>query len=269
MNLVLTLVLVALDAASTMVAITGSANPRALPAAAAGPLAPRPGERRAAVERILEVELERLKTAVELNVAKLSLPEHLRKAAPTTDEIVEEARARAPMLRWAINRWLIESLGTEKFGVWCPTLKKLELHPWQWTPKGHPTLTPPTLVESLIALRPQLTEEILNGFKSFPLRACRLAYRAAVVYALAMLQNLPGPQSKLIQRTWPRLVEHLAMTMELNHEKVLTQGLSTEQGPAWLQGPRKLMGQCSRVGDGLMLRWETWRGRGTRHLAYD
>ena len=204
--------------------------PRALPpATTGGPLAPRPGERRAAVERILEVELQRLTTAVELNIAKLSLPKHLQAAAPSTDEILTEAKARAPMLRWAINRWFIESLGIEKYGVWCPTLKKLELHPWQWTPKGHPTLTPPTFVESLVTLRPQLTEEIKRGFRNSPLRACRLVYRAIIVYALAAMSDLPGPQRKLIQRTWPRLVQHLATTMELNHDRAL---LPSPEAPA-------------------------------------
>ena len=129
--------------------------------------------------------------------------------------------ARTPILRWAASRWMIDFLGIEKYGVWCPTLKKMELHPWQWTPKGHPTLTPPTLVESLVKLRPQIRTEVVKGFRSSPLRVARLAYRAAIVYALAALSFLPGPQSKLIQRTWPRLVEHLATCMESNYEQLL------------------------------------------------
>ena len=90
------------------------------------------------------------------------------------------------MLKWATSRWLIDFLGIEKYGVWCPTLKRMEMHPWQWTPKGHPTLSAPTFIESLLALRPQLTSEIKRGFRTSPLRVCRLAYRAAIVYALAV-----------------------------------------------------------------------------------
>ena len=182
------------------------------------------------MERILNVELARLQTAVELNMARLSLPKRLQSAAPTTGEIVDEMEARSPMLRWAVTRWLIETAGIEKYGVWCPTLKRLELHPWQWTPKGHPTLTTPTFIESLVALRPQLESEIKKGFRTSPLRTCRLAYRAVIVYALAALSFLPGPQKRLIQRTWPRLVEHLATTLELNHMRVLQAGTEAAKG---------------------------------------
>jgi len=207
-----------------------------------GILEPVPGERRAAVERILEVELARLNTAVKLNVARLSLPERLQDKAPTTTEILEEWDARAPMMRWAVTRWMIESMGIEKYGVWCPTLKRLELHPWQWTPNAHPTLTTPTFVESLITLRPQLTDEIRQGFRTSPLRVFRLAYRAAIVYALAALSFLPGPQRQLIQRMWPRLVEHLATTLELNHNRVLQIPSSKPQrgfGSVLLERPRQ------------------------------
>ena len=87
---------------------------------------------------------------------------------------------------------MIEAAGIEKPGVWCPALKRMELHPWQWTPKGHPSLTTPTLIQSLRALRPQLTLEIKKGFKTSPFRVCRLAYRTAIVYVLAALSWLPG-----------------------------------------------------------------------------
>ena len=162
-----------------------------------------------------------MKTALTLNMAGNSLPAGLKNEAPTSEDIKEEMEARGPMLRWAITRWMIEAAGIEKPGVWCPALKRMELHPWQWTPKGHPSLTTPTLIQSLRALRPQLTLEIKKGFKTSPFRVCRLAYRTAIVYVLAALSWLPGPQRKLIQRTWPRLVEHLASTLEQNHLRVL------------------------------------------------
>ena len=89
-------------------------------------------------------------------------------------------------------------------------------------------------MQSLRALKPQLTAEIKSGFRSSPLHVCRLAYRAAIVYALAALSWLPGPQRKLIQRFWPRLVEHLATTMELNHERVLRVGDPPARVRSWL-----------------------------------
>jgi hypothetical protein len=160
--------------------------------------------------------------------------------------------ARSPMLKWATSRWLIDFLGIEKYGVWCPTLKRMEMHPWQWTPKGHPTLSAPTFIESLLALRPQLTSEIKRGFRTSPLRVCRLAYRAAIVYALAALSSLPGPQRKLIQKTWPRLVEHLATTLELNHKRVMRREPNKDLPPVVQWGQLQA--------DRLQVRWEEWRG---------
>ena len=196
-------------------------------------LTPQPGERRAAVERILQVELDRLVSAVQLNWERLTLPSHMRKAtpAPTSDEIAQEMEARTPMLRWATVTWLRSSLGIDTPGVWCPTLKRLNLHPWQWTPNEHPTLTTPTLVQSLRALRPSLTNELRQGLRNRPWRVCRLAYRAAVVYALAALSWLPGPQRKMIQRTWPRLVNHLAVTLEQNYRLAL--GIDEPKQQEW------------------------------------
>ena len=188
---------------------------------------PQGGERKAAVERILNVELARLITAVNLNLATLSprsrkaLPAKLRQRAPSSEKISTEMEARTPMIRWALMTWLRETAGINQEGMWCPTLKKFELHPWQWTPKGHPSLTTPTLVSSLQALRPTLVQEIKEGLRSSPLRVCRLAYRAALVYSLAALSFLPGPFRPMIQRNWPRLVEHLATTIETSHRLAL------------------------------------------------
>merc|ERR1719331_1464672 len=101
--------------------------------------------------------------------------------------------ARSPMLKWATSRWLIDFLGIEKYGVWCPTLKRMEMHPWQWTPKGHPTLSAPTFIESLLALRPQLTSEIKRGFRTSRLpsrlpRRDRLRARGAQLLARTAAQ---------------------------------------------------------------------------------
>lgn len=218
-------------------------QPRPMPKPVVGP-------RRAAVERILNVELARLTTALEMNWVRLSLPPQMRKVAPTSQEIADEMEARQPILWWAGNLWLKDFLGVEQFGAWCPTLKKLELHPWQWTPKGHPNLTPPTLVEALRALRPSLEVEIRKGFRSTPLRVARLAYRAVLVYLLAALSFLPGPTQPLIQRTWPRIVEHLATTLETNH-KLAIEGQPPEYAAATgvvvpTDAPRRQVG--SRVG---------------------
>lgn len=139
--------------------------------------------------------------------------------APTAEEILVEMEARRPIIRWGMEQWLRSSLGIDRPGVWCPTLKSWGFHPWQWTPNQHPHLTTPTLGAALKALRPQLTLEVRKGLRTSPLRVCRLTYRAALVYLLAALSRLPGPQRGMIQRAWPRCLEHLAATLEINHEK--------------------------------------------------
>ena len=122
-----------------------------------------------------------------------SLPAGLKNEAPTSEDIKEEMEARGPMLRWAITRWMIEAAGIEKPGVWCPALKRMELHHVAVDAKGasiaHDADADPELAR---ALRPQLTLEIKKGFKTSPFRVCRLAYRTAIVYVLAALSWLPG-----------------------------------------------------------------------------
>ena len=187
--------------------------------------APQPvGPRRKAVERILNVELARLTTAIELNFARFSLPEKLRAKAPTTQEIADEMDARQPIIRWALNLWVKDAMGFDQFGAWCPTLRRMRMHPWQWewpAAAGPASLKPPTLVQALRALRPSLEVEIRRGLRTSPLRVTRLAWRAILVYLLAALSFLPGPTQPLIQRTWPRIVEHLATTLETNHRLAL------------------------------------------------
>lgn len=189
-------------------------------------LGPIPGERRAAVERILEVEGARFVTALQLNWRRLTSASPLQvigdDIVPSSEEIIVEMTARQPILRWATVLWLKDCLGIDKFGCWSPMLKRMEVLPWQLTPPSHPTLTTPTLVESLVALRPTLEAEIKKGFRTSPLRVLRLAYRSALVYLLAAVAHLPGPQRALIQRVWPRIVEHLAATLESNHRNVMS-----------------------------------------------
>lgn len=228
------------------------------------------------MERILNVELARLTSAIELNFVRLSLPERLRTRAPTTQEISEEMDARQPIIRWALNLWVKDAMGFDEFGAWCPTLRRMQLHPWQWkwpTAAG-PALTiiqtPPTLVQALRALRPSLEVEIRRGLRTSPLRVARLAFRSILVYLLAALSFLPGPTQPLIQRTWPRIVEHLATTLETNHRLALegteTAGMvlattvgsvaETASPPALAllpEGPRRQLG--SRVGLQGMLSW--------------
>ena len=241
------------------------------------------GPRRKAVERILNVELGRLTTALELQArsasSALALPNAPKEPttqvlakAPTTQEIAEEMENRQPIIRWALNLWIREAMGFDRFGTWCPALKKMGFFPQpppiEQTQVYPGMLTPtPTLVQALRALRPSLEVEIRRGLRTRPLRVCRLAYRAILVYLLAALSFLPGPTQPLIQRTWPRIVEHLATTLETNHRIALdgieTVGVvystTTGNSAAALQRasaearPRRQLG--SRLGIERSLRW--------------
>ena len=210
------------------------------------------GPRFLAVTRLLQIEYDRLSQAMEIQVALMRegvAPwDDTASNAPSMKEVLEEMEARRPMIRWATRQWLVNALGINRPGVWCPQLKKWELHPWQWVPKGHPTLTTPTLAKSLRVLRPQLTAEVRRGFRSSPLRVCRLAYRALLVYLLAAIADIPGPQKALIQRTWPKCVDHLAAMLEYNHELNMQQIRAEIGGEATGEGSRRSGGRLLQIG---------------------
>ena len=75
-------------------------------------------------------------------------------------------------------------------------------------------LTTPNLGQALLALRPQLEEQIRQGLRRSPLRVVRLAFRAGMLYCIALILNVPGPQRRWIQRLWPKCVDHMAATIE-------------------------------------------------------
>ena len=207
-----------------------------------------------AVVRILEVELERLITALQLSVRRYATTlsstrrtRRIRRAEPSLadvspEDIAEEMEARGPMIRWALVTWLTDSLGVDRPGTWSPQLRSLELLPWQWTPNISPVLATPTIGEALRALRPQIALEVRRGIFTAPLQVLRLAWRALLVYALAYLARVPGPQRQMIQRVWPRIVEHLAATLERNHEKAKS-ALGDELGEieAAVEAPRRML----------------------------
>ena len=109
------------------------------------------------------------------------------------------------MIRWALVTWLPDSLGVDRPGTWSPQLRSLELLPWQWTPNISPVLATPTIGEALRALRPQIALEVRRGIFTAPLQVLRLAWRALLVYALAYLARVPGPQRQVCSQTQNQL----------------------------------------------------------------
>ena len=109
------------------------------------------------------------------------------------------------MIRWALVTWLTDSLGVDRPGTWSPQLRSLELLPWQWTPNISLVLATPTIGEALRALRPQIALEVRRGIFTAPLQVLRLAWRALLVYALAYLARVPGPQRQVCSQTQNQL----------------------------------------------------------------
>jgi hypothetical protein len=168
-----------------------------------------PGPRAAAVHRITRIELERFTDAVKLSWNCLLEG----KAGPC---IESEVKARLPIIHWSTATWLEESLGLNTPGVWCPTLKKWGLHAWQWHINSKPELWP-----ALRSILPQIMSQVRFRARRSPLSVFPLMYNSLLVYTLALLRPLPGPQKKLIQRVWPRIVEELSSCIESNHQVVL------------------------------------------------
>jgi len=198
----------------------------ALPSSASKP----PGPRVQAVLRLLNVEYERFRDVATQQWALLVKGVDVEEAELShSDEAAEMVRERLPIVHWSVVQLLHDRLGTQKFGVWCPTLKRWKLHPWQWVPNAHPhseVWHGPKLGKALWALRQTLIQEVRHGLRTSPLRVVRLAYRAAFVYVLSFLNRVPGPHRRLIQREWPRLVEHLSGMLERNQERRKSQNMA-------------------------------------------
>jgi len=209
--------------AAAVQAATGGAAAAVVAAAGASSASkerPPPGPRVQAVLRLLNVEYARFRDVATQQWSLLVKGVNVEEAELLyAEEAREMVRERLPIVHWSVVQLLHDRLGTQKFGVWCPTLKRWNLHPWQWVPNAHPhseVWNGPTLGKALSALRQTLVQEVRHGLRTSPLRVVRLAYRAAFVYVLSFLNRLPGPHRRLIQREWPRLIEHLSGMLERN-----------------------------------------------------
>ncbi|KAL1520927.1 hypothetical protein AB1Y20_022487 [Prymnesium parvum] len=169
---------------------------------------------RAAVGRILLIEFERICSSIRQG----GKPAHVIHRVKSTAEV------RSPIIKWALNLWLQNALGTDTPGMWCPTLKKLRLHPWQRMASSTPGFRP-----SLRVLERELTEQMKFGLRTAPFLAVKLAYRSIVVAVVAIVGRWPGFQwmRSRLRKTWPRCVDALAATIEKNHAALVSSGLDS------------------------------------------
>ena len=154
-----------------------------------------------AVGRILQVELERLRTTAwgvgsddPVEVAK---------------RLQEGAVNRGPIIKWALNIWIRGELGMRQAQY-----------------KGL------TIVASLRALELELASQIRFGFRHAPLRVLRLAGSVIFLTLFAWLSQLPGgfAMNQRLRNTWPKTVEHLADILEANLAVDPVRGLETTDG---------------------------------------
>lgn len=107
---------------------------------------------------------------------------------------------------------------------------------------------PPTMAESLLALRPQIGDQVRFGLRTNPMRVMKLAYRSLLLVVFAWLQKHPraarmiGADTDRPEHWLPKLLEHAAITLEVNHE-VLSSNYDEPADPErdwrwWRDAPR-------------------------------
>lgn len=164
---------------------------------------------RAAVARILQIEFERLVATIRQG----------GKPAHVIQRVKDTAEMRSPIIRWALNLWMQRALGMDTPGMWCPALKSLPI-------LSRPT---PRFGASLRVLEDELTEQVKFGFRTAPLLAVKLAYRAVIVALVAIIGRWPGFQwlRARLKKTWPGCVDALAATIERNHAALVSSGFGS------------------------------------------
>lgn len=178
---------------------TGPARAHVTSVATALPTTARNQNQRVAVERIVTAEFMGLANIVRKGGKPLWMFESVREWAVT----------RGPIIHWSVDTWARSCLEVDNPNYWSPTLRRLELHPWQ-------VFRPMSVGSSLQVLEPQLRLKVLQGFWSAPFRTCRLLLSSLRVW---MFASLPLRIRKVFMPTmWPRLLEHLARVSERQQE---------------------------------------------------
>jgi len=146
-----------------------------------------------AVGRILQVEWDRL--------IQVAWHQGSRQPWHVLMRAKERLTERRPIIVWAVDLWLKE-------GLECiPFYHQVEV---------------PNIWASLRALELELASQIKFGLTTSPLRVLRLAYSTLMVVLYALLGNVPGFKrcaawcGKRLAVRWPKLVDHLAATLETN-----------------------------------------------------
>ena len=161
-----------------------------------------------AIGRILQIEAQRLKAAA------------LSRGKPTevVRRVHETAVTRAPIIGWALDLWFRSSLEPEQ----REAQGKQQLEPWQRAVvDGYSSATRnkvPDLLYSLKVLQRELASQVRFGLRTSPLRVVKLLYSSLLVTLFVLVARCPGLSVVRagVARRWPKLVDHLAATLERN-----------------------------------------------------
>ena len=161
-----------------------------------------------AIGRILQVEIARMKAAAFGG----------GKPAVVVQRVHSTAISRGPIITWALNLWFCSELGPEE----RRRQKRRQLPPWQRAVVEAYTSTTrekiPTILESLRVLQRELASQVRFGLRTSPIRVVRLLYSSLLVTLCALVAQCPGftAVNAGVVKRWPRLVDHLAATLEKN-----------------------------------------------------
>ena len=159
-----------------------------------------------AIGRIVDIELDRLREEPFLGGEPVEVARRFR----------DTAVSRAPIISWGIDIWLRGSPMAQE------ALTQVGLK------RAYDEVSRdnvPDFLTSLRVLERELASQVRAGITRAPLRVVRLLYYSALVTLCAMLARLPGfaPVRAGVRRRWPKLLNHLAATIESNHEQNLAE----------------------------------------------
>ena len=201
-----------LTAAATL---KGAVGASAAVVVAPSPERPQPQSKQLqAVTKILQIEFARFKSAIFRDGVNSD-------PVVVATRVQETAVTRAPIIKWALNLWVRGTLRQTHASVGHTTYRKALSGA---VADGYEDFTRgqvPGIVDSLRELRAELLREVRYGFSTAPLRVAKLLVTSAVVTILAYMAQcarLPGLRFVRagMRAHWPRLVEHLAATLEMN-----------------------------------------------------
>lgn len=145
-----------------------------------------------AVGRILQIEWERFQVAWHV------LSRSGQGPIEVATQMLDKARNREPIIRWALGIWIRGKVGLEGAGQ-----------------KGL------TIISSLRALELEIAAQLKFGLQTAPWRVVRLACSAFMLTLLAVLARIPGcePLNRRLCKLWPKTVEQLSAVMERNFQE--------------------------------------------------